>query len=64
MKANTGSAVFVDGLQPPFARSGTACRAPTEEKNGENKNDVVERAKNGEVVVRFYVGTGRNACAT
>jgi hypothetical protein len=35
-KANTGSAVPVDGACVLMTRSGTACRAPTGKNNDEN----------------------------
>jgi hypothetical protein len=46
-----------------LVRSGTACRAPTEE-TAKAKRTMSGCEPSIESVVRRYVGTGRNACAT
>ncbi len=49
----------VDGACLLVGRSGTACRAPTVgNSKGEEKNDVVLRAKHQQLQARSCVGTG------
>jgi hypothetical protein len=48
LKENSGSAVLLDGVRLLVARSGTACRAPTEETATEHF-DVVMRGKHCEL---------------
>ena len=42
-RANTGSAVSVDGMRSLLAHSGTACRAPTETQRRRNWLNRIER---------------------
>ena len=50
-RANTGSAVSVDGMRSLLAHSGTACRAPTEINGGaeihsiESKDNIIQSKK-------------------
>jgi hypothetical protein len=64
LEANTGSTVSVHGVQALLARSGTACRAPTEETARAKR--TMSRCVPG--ILRLWRvaawGTGRNACAT
>ena len=61
MRSNKKCAAWesMAGTAVVLGRSGTACRAPTE-----NKERVRDRASVARIVMSCCVGTGRIACAT